>query len=560
MLQLNRSTRNEVIELLTPFMSENERKRWIFASFDSALLNDIDMEGANRAFTTKLVQTVEHRSVNNEPALCALMKTIKPELHGDVKELFENFLDRFCESPAPTLIDSQSLEYPFKHLQTAYCGSRPLWAAINQRNHQLWIQRFQRIEVFNVSQPEAVASWVQDMRIWKNIFAPGNVDAIFASDWHGNLMMFRENNGHTTQLVHEAKFSSLPFHRVVSVDEKRIAAASWDGEIAIFDVTVGQIGRFETSGLVIQLRGCQDGRIAYITDLGEVGLASPDGKKCWTWHCQHKMRDFWIVPEPSGTEDLLFLILTKDHHAIVVSNSMNPNWIQTEIGKQIEQYSYLQQGNEARLLLLLADNKLQWLSWQPLVLLDEPVVQLKETPKQIVALNIRREQSIVLTDRGELLLVQFVGYERYKPNSRVSSLLTDEERHFLFWFSDQQIDMFTLSIMNCSVELVNVDSQLKLSSYELLIIRLKNNGQLPIKSIKAELGSNYRIDVIGQTVVEKSELSLQVGEEIPLNFHIQVGEDGKVPLTLELQLENTIGIKNIQTISLVAQVGRTNDS
>lgn len=563
MPRLTETTRRAIIDVITPFMGEGQRYAWITPIVDKRTHNIIEWHGASGEFTAKLVRLLEDRSIDGQPALYILLESMYSGVGLDIQHQLDILMQRLITKLPEESMEPEGagrVKTPFQYLQTFTSAFISQWSAFMSDQKLIWTSNLQRMEVFHLSHIEPIASWILDNRPWKTITIPEDADRMILSDWYGNVIAYSidpQSNRPIKQFLVEASYSSVPNHRFIGTGADKIVATAWDGQIIQFDMSSAEvINTTKQPSLVLILRTLRDGRIAYSNDHDEIILMDVDLKITWHLQCPAGIRDFWVVNRHDGEVDIF--ILTDDNQ-VLVSNSTKQSIDQTLQLPSVTDYSFIHQDGQSRLLLHYAPDQLQWLSWQPLVLLDESPLTLDAPITQITALSIKRESAIGLTKAGDIAYVYGGTCKVFRQKLPIEHIMVDEFKKFMFWLSEREIIAYALSDMVCSMELVETEGKLAINSVEALSVTLRNNGDLPVKAIKAQMiCKDY--DLIGRDHISEEDFYIPPGDTMTLRFNIQISQAGEIPIVLQLDLDSDIGIHNSLSLDFDVHVGRKYDT
>lgn len=541
--------RKQLVDCLMPFMDESQREGYITLK-SNRISDKIRWGGATNVFTQRLVDTLDNVKLEDgTPLFYELLKEIIDSL-GYIEEdhclhqLLEIFkLREPLEPPPPPGND-------IEHLHSFELGYHPTWIIFDSNSETLHVSNYERIESYTLDQSNPINSITLEDKPWKLLYNRLWRDAIIASDWYGNVVLYPNDNYPVIKTLKDTTqgYDHLPFHRFAIVDETRLFGASWDASIVVWtyqdELQIDHIARLDA--LPLHLIPISRNALAICDQKRRLNIYETLDDSKWeqvaVWQSPEPIRDAWLATTNRNSKpDIIVLDTANNLYQLDANGTLIGK---TSPGKSIAVISHLADIQNGRSLLLYDDQTAQWLSWNPFRLLSDPRIQLDFMPRQIHAIHGKTPtvpRAIGLSPEGDLFMIELHHVEYIPTGISFDHIIVDQPGHFVFGIVDNKIAAYSiLGGQTCSVKIASTESHLQVERSEQLSVALENNGNVVLRSIDARLTSNATLD--GNVENSLRELKLNPGETVSLNFYFVINVAGAhVPMWLELDLYSTIG-------------------
>lgn len=434
----------------------------------------------------------------------------------------------------------------FKPIRTFRTSLATGWSCFIEGSSALWVCDGKQVELFQYGSSEPIERWFLPELRWKSILPVIWQGNLVCSDWDGNIWLSSRDTRGRGERLHQASYSDLPVHRLVTGTHGELIAATWDGRIMTWD-SKGQQHLRTSPGtmpyLPLSILPCPEGRAAVVDQGGYLRLLDATGKELWAWHADGKVSNIWH-DGAEGERIGFFLLLDQQRVAQIRAGEHHAQSI--SLGAPIRHVSHLmRQAGDGETVVAVVGRGLEWLSWWPLRVITHPKAPHDFDPHECVALCDPERKAariaLALDESGKLFSLEDYILREY-PTQAVRSMQLDSSGHFVCLALEETIDVYrnpAFPPTAPAIKLERVEGDLKVGRYQQLRFIVKNTGSAPIGRIQARLDGKAGY-VVSQDLIDQ-RATLVPGEVAVLSFRAKANEAGDLSLVLHMELEDEAG-------------------
>lgn len=450
-----------------------------------------------------------------------------------------NKLDDLVERPKDT--PESTLLHPVRNYRP---GMAPGWSFSVQQSGAAWVFDGRDVVIFGLKSDDPVERWHLPQVPWKTWLPQIWQNGLVYADWAGNLCRFARSSGGRRELLYEARYSDVPFHRLTVGPQGQLVAATWNGRIFVWnqlDKPSLATAPLALGHLPIHLLPCTADQIAYTDQSNILHVLASDGQELWRYQVQAHIDAVWSATTDDGRL-VFFFLLEGQRIARVVMGELTRQ--ELALRSRVSSLGHLPGGET---LLALEEGGWEWFSWSTF-----RTVTPQDMPRTFVArrcyalFNPYRSANrigIGLDDAGLPFATEEQELRQFAlPSARDMAL--DQSGRFLYLAFDDHLEVYRNPVffpLPCKLQLVEVAGDLEVGRFQELHFRLRNSGASPIGSIRAQLSSWGDYSYILAAGEAASNQILEPGAEVELTISAKSSEAGSLRSLLQLTLEDEAG-------------------
>jgi hypothetical protein len=520
------------------------------------------MDSKEREHLHELLETKRRRLRVLEQQRAAAGPIIDPSIILQIEDLSREIADHENELNASEVgkSDSDTTDpHPtapssvLSPVRTYRSGLSQRWFFFVEPGNTLWLFDGRDVEIFEIGEADPIDRWHLPEIRWKTWLPRLWHGRLVYADWDGNIWLFGRHTNARGEFLYEARYSDTPFHRLAIGPQGQLAGATWDGRIFLWDAS-SQL-RLTTSAddvpsLAVHLVALSNDRIAFTNQRGLLRVLDETGHEIWQYQASGHISDIWA--NHVNDDDTTFFLLLSEGRIVRVKLGQP---LGAEFPLPAPALAWAHIGPEFgrdETLVALESGGWEWLSWSAFRIVTPRGMPHEFTARRCWAIRSPQAKAnrigIGIDAEGHLFATEEHTLKHFSTPP-ANALALDEDLRFIYLAFDDRVEVYrnpVISPPKCKLSLERVDGSLLVGQYKELHFHVRNVGDCPIGSIRAELDKedNYvdsrdKIDRRGK---------LLPGELAKLTFSAKASEAGSLLVTVKVMLEDEAGPPSVDAV------------